>query len=545
MMRTYKLVWLGMVLVCFCAPAMAQEAEPAPRPDWPDAPAGAALREEGWFAPRTPTAPVASLPKDATKAYLIPVRAPITASLADTIGRKVMLCKARGAELVIFDLDTPGGSSRAMADICAMITEDLANARTVAFVNPDAFSAGAVIALACDEIIVTSRAKIGAATPILVSPRGGLVPMSDAERAKFESAARAEIRVLAEQNGYPTAICESMITMGIEVWLVRNKQTSELKLVDPTEGGWGQKITNPPGDPANAAAEWEYLRTVDAEDEILTLTGRQAVKIGLAEQTADQVPDVMTYLGVPGEPIRLTDTWSETLVRFLTNPMVAGLLFTLGILGAYTEIRTPGFGVPGFLAIVCLGLALGSRYLTGLAEWWELAVLAIGLVLLILEIAVIPGFGIAGIAGLICILVGLVTIIQATAPGEIPIPRTKLDWQFFTDGLFSLMMGLILSVVGAALLGKYLPKLPLANRLILSAAGGYTTTTATEAAPVNEVSAGDIGVVEGMCRPIGRARFGEALVDVVTEGDSIEPGQRVRVLHRDGNRIVVERIDNE
>ena len=399
--------------------------------------------------------------------------------------------------------------------------------------------------MACDEILVTSRAKIGAATPILVSPQGGLVPMSDAERAKFESAARAEIRVLAEQNGYPIALCESMITMGIEVWLVRHDSTAQLKLVDPAEDGWRQKVANPPAGERNTDAQWEYLRTVDAEDEILTLTGRQAVQIGLAERSLGQMSDLLTHLGVVGEPNRLTDNWSERLVRFLTHPMVSGLLLTLGLLGAYTEIRTPGFGVPGFVAIVCLGLALGSRYLSGMAEWWELALLGIGAVLLILEIAVIPGFGIAGIAGLICILVGLVAMILPNAPGEIPIPKTRLDWEFFTDGLFSLMMGLVLAVIGVAVLTKYLPKIPLANKLILAAAGPYNETTATEAAPVHDVSAGDIGVVEGMCRPTGKVRFGEALVDAVTEGDSVEPGRRVRVLHRDGNRVVVERIDDE
>ncbi len=544
MMRTCELVWLGLVLVVLCAGARAQEADSAP-PNWPDAPAGATLREDGWFAPRTPTIPIPQLPDEVTDAYVIPVRDPITNALADTIGRKVMLCKARGAELVIFDMDTPGGDSRPMKRICDMITEDLAGAYTVAFVNPDAYSAGAIISLACDEIIVTPSTKIGAATPILIDGQGGLVPIPEAERAKFEAPARAEIRLLAEQNGYPIPLCESMITMGIEVWLVRHEQTGELKLVDPAGEGWRQKVANPPGDEPDPGAGWRYLRTVDADDEVLVLTGKQAVQIGLANQSFSDLPGVFRHFGLAGEANRLTDTWSETLVRFLTHPVVAGLLFMLGILGAYTEIRSPGFGVPGFVAIVCFALVFGSRYLSGMAEWWEMAVLAIGLVLLILEVAVIPGFGIAGVAGLICILVGLLAIILPNTPGKLPIPRTDLDWEFFTDGLFSLMMGLVLAVIGVAVLSKYLPKIPIANKLILAAAGPYEQTTATEAAPVHGVVAGDIGVVEGMCRPIGKVRFGEALVDAVTEGDSVEPGRRVRVLHRDGNRVVVERIDDE
>jgi len=510
---------------------------------WPEAPANALFRDQGWFAPPEPTSPAAR-PAEPVNVFVIPIKDEISGAMADAVRRKVALCKGKGADLVIFEMDTPGGGLDPTMDIAEMITKDLAGVYTVAFVPDEAISGGAIVSLACNEIVLAPTGRIGDAMPIMIGPQG-LQPLPKHERAKIESYLRNRIRILAEENGHSIALAEGMVTLEIEVWLVRHRRSGELRVVNPDKDGWRRKVTDPPDSDENPKAEWDYLRTVDSKDELVTLTGREAHAVALTRDLIETRRELLSDLNVTGGPEILADTQIERLIAFLTSPAATTLLFAIGILGAYTEIRTPGFGAPGIVAIVCFAVLFGSRYLTGLAEWWELIVLAIGVALLILEVTVIPGFGIAGIAGIICILVGLMAIILPNAPGELPIPRTKLDWEFFSAGLFALLLGLVLSVIGAGLVGRYLPKMPGANKLILAEAAAYSETTATVRSPVHHVAVGDEGIVESPCRPIGKVRFGSDLVDAVTEGDMIEPGARVTVLRRAGNRVIVERTEHE
>ncbi|MHC4561195.1 MAG: NfeD family protein [Planctomycetota bacterium] len=518
--------------------AWAQAQQDNPQPDMP---AGAIVRPDGWYAPRQPIHPPPKLPDEVTAAFLIPIKGGIRPALVEAVKRKIAFCKGKGAELVVFELDTPGGDSDSMNEICDLIIGELKKAHTVAFVNPDAYSAGAVISLACDQIIMGEASKIGAATPIFVGPGGKLMPMSEEERAKFESAARAQIRTLAEHNGHNKALAESMITMRVEVWTIRNDATGQLQLVNPDKDNWRHNVLDPPDGESKAGASWRYLRRIDGPRELVTLTGLEAVELALADGMAADMDALLKRFNVIDGHIELGDTPLEKLVAFLTTPPVTGLLMMVGLLGLYTEFRTPGVGVPGAVAVLCFAIAFGARYLTGLANWWEIALIVIGVVLLILEVAVIPGFGVAGVAGIVCVLVGLIGIIAINPPGEPPIPQTPLEWSFFYSGLMALCVAFLLAVVGGAFLGRYLPKIPGVNRLVLAPAAEYSETTASPHTPLDHISAGDVGVVEGMCRPVGKVRFGEDLLDAVTEGDMIEAGAEVRVLRRAGNRVVVEK----
>ena len=535
----HRALLLGLALT-LAAAAAGQDAAPEPTP-WPDAPEGGRLRDNGWFAPRA-AALLDDEPVD--KVFIIPIRSEIGPSLVDRIRRKITVCKGKGADLVIFELDTPGGRLDSMEEICALITEELAGAHTVALVDPDAFSAGAIISLACNEIVTTPASKIGAATPILVGPGGGLAEISKEERAKFESATRAIARSLAEPNGHSVILAEAMITMGLEVWMIQDAATGELQLVNPDKDGWQDKVVNAPGAEENPDAAWRFLRSVDSDDELVTLIGQEAYDFGLADALVADREELLAHLMVKTKPVVLADTWSEKLAAFLTSPAVAGLLLLVGLIGIYVEFHTPGLGLGGAAAVVCFLLFFGSRHLAGLAEWWEIAILVIGVVLLILEFTVIPGFGVAGISGLACIVIGLLAVIIPNAPDELPIPHTPLDWSSFSNGLMSLAIGFVLFIVCAAILARYLPTLPLANRIILAGAPTYDDITAPDHDAVRQVHVGDIGVVEAMCRPVGKARIGSALVDVVTEGERIDAGTAVKVLHCTGNRIVVVAGEN-
>ena len=534
-------------LAVLSAGLMAIEPEPtaAPANPWPNAPEGAVIRETGWFAPPQPTVPSPQPPAEVTKAFIIPIKGAIRQTLADAIRRKVAICKGKGAQLVLFDIDTPGGSSKVMDEICQVISEDLADITTVAYVEREAMSAGAIISLSCDAIIMREATLIGDAMPIMVGPDGSLQPLPEAERAKIEEYYLGQVRVIAEQRGRSIPLCEGMVSIGIEVWLIRHTETDELKLINPDDKNWRRQVRQAPGTDVevDVDASWLYVDTIDSNKRLVTLTALEAYGVGLCDLIVSDRRGALDHFNVTGDVQELTDTWSEQLVALLTSPAVTGVLLAVGILGAYVEFRTPGFGVGGSVAIACFAMVFGARYLTGLAAWWEIALILVGCILILLEVAVIPGFGVAGVSGILCLLVGLVATMISNAPDEMPIPHTEMDWSLLQGGFFGLCMGAVLALVGAALLTKYLPKVPVLNRLMLASAPAYTETTASPDSPLNKIAAGDVGKVESPCRPVGRARFGDDLVDVITEGDVIETGATIRVLHRDGNHVVVEKTD--
>ena len=515
----------------------------------PAPPAGARITSDGWFAPRKPKKSPPALPDRVTKAFVIPIHGPITPTTLDSVKRKIVKCRTGQAELVIFDMNTPGGRVDVMNSIVDLLVKELADVRRVAYVNPNAYSAGAIISLACHDIVMTERAVIGDAMPIMFGPQG-LMPVPDKERAKIESPLIALAKDLAQENGYNEALCEGMVTVSIEVWLIRNRKTGEMRAVDANNANWRPKVLNAPRRKKDdveplADAEWEFVALADrSKNQLVTLKTRAALRFGFVDHQFVTLDDLLKHYNVTEPPVVLGDTWSEKLVGWLTSTAVTSLLMGLGMLCVFIEIRTPGLGLPGLIALICFVIVFGSQYLIGLAAWWEIAVFMIGLVLIALEIFVIPGFGVAGISGMACCLIGLLAMFVDNPPNSMPIPRGELSWEMFSSGVFALACAFVGAAVAGALLGRYLQKIPFVNRLCLAAVTAVQPQVPVTAdAPVRRVQVGDRGVVASMCRPIGKVRFGDNLIDAASEGETIEPGTPVCVLRLDSNRLVVKRIE--
>ncbi|RPJ24982.1 MAG: hypothetical protein EHM35_15910, partial [Planctomycetaceae bacterium] len=212
---------------------------------------------------------------------------------------------------------------------------------------------------------------------------------------------------------------------------------------------------------------------------------------------------------------------------------------------------TPGFGLPGLVAVVCFALILGSKYLVGMANWVEIILLFIGLGLLLVEIFVLPGFGVAGFLGITCVVIGLFGMLIRNAPDEIPWPDTVGDWQSLSSGIIGLAAGFAGFVVLAWLLSRYLPKIPFLSGLILSpavAATGRSGARISMTSPLESTSVsvqvGDVGEVLSTLRPAGKARFGDAIVDVVAAGDFLGRGTEVRIIEIHGSRVVVKKAES-
>ena len=217
-------------------------------------------------------------------------------------------------------------------------------------------------------------------------------------------------------------------------------------------------------------------------------------------------------------------------------------LMAVGLLSLYVALNSPGFGVPEVVAIACFAIIFGSKYLAGIAEWWTIAMFLVGVLLLLVELLVLPGFGVAGVLGGLFVLVGLLGMVMPSDPGPWPWPETQVAWDMFWGYVVWLTLGFFIFVGGVILLARYLPRIPKVGRLVLAEAPAATAVDAARPPDIAPgIEAGQVGVALGPLHPAGRARISEQSVDVVTQGDLIDAGSEVEVVLREGNRIVVRR----
>jgi membrane-bound serine protease (ClpP class) len=419
--------------------------------------------------------------------------------------------------IIVLEIDTFGGRVDSALKIVDTMT-GVKGPRTIAYVKNKAISAGALIALSANDLVMRPSTTIGDCAPISFTQEG---PAMLGE--KFQSPLRAKFRTLARRNGYPVALAESMVSAHLEI--------HEVKMADQT---LYLNATDLAGMTEDEQKKIISQKVVVAEDELLTMDDAEARNLGFSKMTADSIPDMLDRLDITNYRItRLEPSWSEALGRFLTS--IAPILMMIGMAALYSEYKAPGFGLPGLVGIICLGLVFGNQYIIGLADHTELILIVLGLVLLGFEIFVIPGFGIAGVSGFICIGLGMILSFQ-----DFVLPDPNLPWQaeILLDNLTKVLGSFIVAfAAGLVFLSYFFPRL---GKLIK---GPYLDTTLSEShADSHEawkVKVGELGTAATFLRPAGKAKFGERDIDVVTEGNFIEKGARVKILAIKGNRVVV------
>jgi membrane-bound serine protease (ClpP class) len=414
--------------------------------------------------------------------YVISIQGMIDLGLAPFLSRTIREAEDTGAAAVLLNINTFGGR----VDAAVAMRDTLLNAkvRTIAFVNQRAISAGALIALAADTLIMTKGGTIGAATPVIVGS-GETQPADE----KSVSYVRKEFRATAEARKRPPEFAEAMVDADVEI------------------GG------------------------VIAQGKLLTLTASEALEHQVAELIAATVQTALEAAGIPSAELRhARQTWAETLVRFLTHPVLSSLLLTVGLLGLLVEIRTPGFAVPGAVGLISLGLFFWGHWIVQLAGWEELLLISIGVLLLVLEVFVIPGVTVAGIGGVVALVAGLgMTLVGAGATVSVVM-----------SALGRVAVSILLAMVGALTLVRMLPRVPFGRRLVLetgmAAEQGYVSAAESDRRWV-----GRTGTALSPLRPAGIADIEGSRLDVVSDGDFIAAGSAIDVTRVDGNRIVVRK----
>jgi membrane-bound serine protease (ClpP class) len=389
------------------------------------------------------------------------------------------------ADVVVLEMDTYGGI---LTDAKEIVDKIMDFEKPIwVYINSDAASAGALIAIACDSIYMSPGASIGAAT--VVSATGEKAP------DKYQSYMRSIMRSIAEENGRNPRIAEGMV--------------DERVVID----------------------------SLKKEGEVLTFSTNEAIKYGFCEARVNSIEEILQRNGITNyELIKFELSNTEKVIAFFLNPFISGLLILIIVGGLWFELQTPGVGFPLAAAVTALILYLVPYYLNGLAANWEILALFTGIALILTELFVLPGFGIAGIAG-ITLTVGSLILIM--------INNDVFDFEFVpANELLYAVAATLGGILGGILVlfagGARLANSRFFNRIALTAT--QESTQGYMVKPTTEPLTGKRGVAFTVLRPAGKVLIDNKIYDAYTRGEFIEKGEAIEVLDEETTSLRVKKV---
>jgi membrane-bound serine protease (ClpP class) len=469
--------------------------------------------------------------------WRLTVQGEVTGGLQSSLTRQLERATKRGANLIVLQLECGGGSTSTARDIAEQLrglrTPDGQPVMTVAFIPFNAGDSATFIALGCNEIVMTQSARFGDFAGLLNPPkpkRGQPAPPVDI------GSVRDALAQLAEEQNYSPTLIRGLFDEQLEI--VRAKRVkgaiNERRFLTPDE----LKEKDETGQPV-----WVAEDTVKHAGKALVINGSNAISLGFARHVIDKpdnINELYRFYGIEPNQVREAGPdWLDRFASFLADPFVASFLVLVGISCLLLELKMPGASLPGIVAAVCFVLFFWSQsQLNGQITLLAVLFFLLGLLLLGLEIFVVPGFGIFGISGVGLILFGL-----ALATVE-RMPQSPADWGVLGTSIVKFGLALVGAIAVAFTLTRYLPNIPIANRLLLPSPDEEEHLDPVRAAQAAEALAllGAIGTSATMLRPAGMAQFGERFLDVVTEGSFVPAGAQVQVVEIEGNRIVVKEV---
>ena len=468
-------------------------------------------------------------------ARVIAINNVIDKLLADFVQRETQNAIASGANMIIYEIDSPSGDKDYSQHLASLIAElDPAKVTTVAWVRKEATQAGALVAISCDRIFLADDATIGNIDLKAMrlnhghqlAPAGELAPEDLQKLLTLTDS-------IARRKNRSASLIRAMSDPSLPVFEVTHKESGRVAWMN---------------EPELAAQPDEWIQGAAIPEtrggSLLVLTAVRAEELGLTEAPCHDPEQLRTRLGIAATAdLRpASKTWVDNLVTVLNSGLAGFLLITIGIICIYLELHMPsGLFVIG--AVTSFSLFFWSRFLGGSAGGLELILFILGMVLLGLEVFVIPGFGVFGVSGILMTVVSLV-MASNTFSGM----SATEGFEQSMSSLGSLAAALMVVIAVAATLNRFLPSIPFINRLILTPPG-YATNDGEElqlkpsllsrATVIGTISVGMIGTTASSLRPTGKAMFGDKYVDVVSDGAYIDPGTKIEVIRLAGNRIIV------
>jgi membrane-bound serine protease (ClpP class) len=437
---------------------------------------------------------------------VVPLQGEVTEAQFLFLRRVLKKADRVGAAALILNMDTPGGDLKATDHIVQALSK--VTYPTFTYVNTNAGSAGALISLGTGQVYMAPVSAIGAAAPVLSG--GAEVP--ETMNAKVVSYYSGYFRSVAQRNGYNPNLVDAFMNLKKEVKI-------------------GDRVLNPEG----------ALLTLSAQEAVEVIDGKPLLARGIVAS----LPELCEKAGLAVDKIvEVEPSGFERLAQLITT--LAPLLLIGGIVGAYMEFKSPGFGVPGILSALCFLLYFTGHYVAGLTGYEVGVVFLLGVVLVLVEILFFPGIFVLAAIGSALMMGALFLAMVDYYPSQ----PLAIAPEVFVQPLVNFGIALVLSVVAMVLLARYFPSLPFFKRLILATQSPsgpsfeIPSASATEAmAGARErVKVGDEGVAHTTLRPSGKAAFGERLVDVIADGEFIVSGTAIRVMGVEGERVTVEAV---
>src|SRR6478736_738885 len=421
---------------------------------------------------------------DKSKVMVMDIKAEIDPRMLRYVKLAIQHAEETKADYVVVDMDTYGGVLTDAKEIVDVIMDF--KKPILVFVNSNASAGGALISIACDSIYMSPGATIGAAT--VVEGAGG-----QAAPDKYQAYMRGIMRATAEKNGRDPRIAEGMVDERI------------------------------------------VIDSIKQEGRVITFTTSEALKFGYCEAEVESIEEILKRNNVKNYEIdRFELSAVEKIIAFALNPFISGILILIIIGGIYFELQSPGIGFPLVAAITALLLYLVPYYLNGLADYWEIIALLVGLVLLGAEIFVIPGFGVAGIAGIALTVSSLIMIMlnndffnfEYVPLGDIVVAA------FVTVG--GLSGGMLLLFFGGARLSQTRAFKHITLHNTQESKKGYSVSVHSEA------MIGKVGIAYTVLRPSGKVMIDEQIHDAFTRGEYVEKGDSVEVVATEGVTLKVK-----
>lgn len=560
----------------------------------------------GWQeAPDEPPVAVAGS-RQADLVVVITIEGPISSLTSYSVQRRIRRAAEAGADAIVLDINSEGGELGAVLDISQAVKNSPVP-NTVAWVHPKAYSGGAIIALAAKEIVISPAAQMGDAFPItgvIDRQHMGIRALTADERTKLLPPLLAEVVDSARRNGFDEYLVQAIVIDGIELWLVEEEGTGRRFAVNEDEyraifgrdpdrpkpefasvpgarggvkGEAGEEQAGPaeskatdfqPAAPeladlaravndrlyggidsarprfdASQAGRWKDLGYLTDGSAPIVMSAEQMQELGFASAVISNDEELKRFFGAT-RLVRSDQSWSETASGFLSQNMVRFVLIAVFLLALFIEMSSPGLILPGTVALCAGFLLIAPPMIIGMANWWEIGAIGVGLLFILMEIFVLPGFGIFGVIGLIALFAGLV---GTFIPNDGLIPDQPGDTARALQGVVVILGGLLTAGIGMYFVSRHFQSLPLLGRLVLQDRPGedeeLSLTEMLGSDPAAGVSVGDEGVAITKLKPVGKAEFGDRIVDVMADLRFIDNGQRVRVVSVDANRVVVEPID--
>lgn len=478
-------------------------------------------------ADRDTLAKALSLPREALEddpssggewsSLLVRIRGPVSGAMVSQIERKIEDSIRSGEDnFICILIDSPGGSPEDSMSLASTLADlDRAKVRTVAFIPREARSDAAIIALACDQIVMGEKAVIGGS---------GAADLD--ERAEIDVAKDFLRESLAPGKARGWSLGAAMIDPEVKVFRYTREGDGRVEYYSPEE------VESLPD-----AKEWSKGDELTGGRGPLKLRGDRAQEIGLARHLASDLGAFKRIYGLEQDPKLIEPGWADYLIDRLASPGVGWLLLLVGIAALYAEIQAPGIGLGGFISGVCFLLFFWNRFLEGTAGWLEVVLFVGGVCCVLIEIFVLPGVMIFGLGGGLMVLASLILASQTFV-----LPHNDYQWDQLQGSLLSLMAVFAGVVAAIALMRRYLPHTPWVSSMLLEPPSGAELQSIAERESLVDFRhlLGKEGVATTPLIPSGKARVEGQLVDVTADGEVIERGQNVVVTAVQGNRVVVK-----